>query len=144
MVNVIKAYGRDLSDVLILLEEVNLPMGDIAEHFHDFLIEREGDRLVGCAGIEIYDDVGLMSSVAVAPTFQGHGLGHKLVERIHRFALAKGLKKIYLITDTAEQFFSKLGYVVTPREDVDPKIKQSVEFTYVCAISGVCMMKILK
>jgi len=49
-----------------------------------------------------------------------------------------------LITDTSEQFFSKLGYVVTPREDVDPRIKQSVEFTYVCAISGVCMMKILK
>ena len=144
MVKIIRTRDRDLSDVLILLREVNLPTEGIVEHFHNFLIAREGARLVGCAGIEIYDDVGLMRSVVVAPTFQSHGLGHKLVERIHRFAIAKGLKKIYLITDTAEQFFSKLGYVVTPQEDIEPRIKQSVEFTYVCAISGVCMMKILK
>lgn len=144
MANIAQAVDQDLLDVLALLKEVNLPVEGVADHLRYFFVAQEGHRIVGCAGIEIYKDVGLIRSVAIHPSFQGHGLGRKLVERIHSFAIQKDLKEIYLITDTAKQFFAKLSYVVIPRDHVDPKIKQSIEFTLVCATSGVCMVKTLK
>ncbi|MCW4052317.1 MAG: hypothetical protein NWE78_03775 [Candidatus Bathyarchaeota archaeon] len=52
--------------------------------------------------------------------------------------------RLYLITETARRFFSLLGYVIVPQDDVDPKVKQSIEFTKVCATFGICMMKKLK
>ena len=85
-----------------------------------------------------------MRSVAVHPSFQGHGLGRQLVERIHDFAIENGLKRIYLITETAEKFFLIQNYVAIPRGNVDPEIKQSVEFTHVCAASAVCMVRFLE
>ncbi len=141
MVKITKAVDQDLQEVFALLKEVNLPTEGVIEHFQSYFIARNSDRLVGCIGLEIYENVGLMRSVAIHPSFQGQGLGRKLVETIHDFSMKNGLKEIYLLTETAEHYFPKFGYVVIPREEADPKVKQSVEFTTVCADSGICMVK---
>lgn len=144
MENIRKASDQDLESVLSLLEIVNLPVEGVIDHFHNFFVCQEGEQLVGCAGIEIYDDVGLIRSIAVIPSFQSRGLGHKLVNIIHRFATEKKLKEIYLLTETAEEFFLGLNYIVIPRENADEKVKQSVEFTSACPASAVCMVKTTK
>lgn len=144
MMNICKAMDQDLDAVLALLSKVNLPIEGVADHFQNFLVAWDESQLVGCAGIEIYDDVGLIRSVAVHPSLQGQGIGHALIEEIESLSRDKGLKEIYLITDTAEQFFSELSFVTIPREDANPKIKQSLEFTVLCAKCGVCMVKTLK
>ncbi|MHA1932463.1 MAG: hypothetical protein ACW96X_07980 [Promethearchaeota archaeon] len=36
---------------------------------------------------------------------------------------------MYLLTDTAEQFFYRLEYKKIPRDSTDVRIKQSIEFT---------------
>ena len=144
MVNIKRATEKDLDIVLSLLKEMKLPIAGVVDHFHNFFVGNEDGQLVGCAGIEIFDDVGLIRSVAVASSFQGRGLGRKLVNVIHKLAVEKELKKIYLLTETAEKFFSKLSYVVIPREEADIKVKQSVEFISACPASATCMLKTLK
>jgi amino-acid N-acetyltransferase len=130
-----KADNQDLQDVLILLEEVNLPREGVAESFQDFFVIRKDGKIRGCIGIEIYGDVGLMRSVAIHPSFQGQGYGGKLVETLENYARDKKLVKIYLLTDTAEKFFIKLNYNVISRDRANPKIKQSVEYTTLCTSS---------
>lgn len=144
MGNIRRAEEKDLERALSLLEEVDLPIDGVEDHFHNFVVGEEGGQLIGCAGIEIYDDKGLIRSVAVDPSFQGRGLGQKLVDSIHILAVEKKLKEIYLLTETAEKFFSKLNYIVIPREEADEKVKQSVEFISLCPASATCMVKTLR
>lgn len=144
MVVIKKAVDHDLPEIAALLELVNLSVEGVDDHFRDFLVAYEGYHLVGCIGIEIYVNVGLIRSVAVHHMFQGHGLGRELVRRMEHISIDKGLERLYLITETARRFFSLLGYVTIPRDTVDAKVKQSIEYTKVCATSGICMMKNLK
>ncbi|MFX1286337.1 MAG: arsenic resistance N-acetyltransferase ArsN2 [Promethearchaeota archaeon] len=141
MVDIIKASYDDLESVYSLLKLVSLPIDGVADNFHNFFVLWEKNQLQGCAGIEIYDEIGLLRSVAVHPSFQGQGLGQKLVETIQRFSIEKGLTEIYLLTETAERFFLKLNYVVISRDEADDKVKQSIEFISLCPISAVCMVK---
>lgn len=141
MVNIIKARKKDLQAVLALLKEVTLPGEGVSDQFQNFFVTWDCDQLVGCAGIEIYEEVGLIRSVAVQPSFQGHGLGSRLVKTIHNFACEKKIIEVYLLTETAEPFFLKQDYIVIPREEADPRVKKSIEFTSVCPDSAVCMIK---
>ena len=143
MADIIKANDQDLDSVLSLLKIVNLPTEGVDDNFHNFFVAWEGSQIVGCAGIEIYENIGLIRSVAVHPASQGRGLGYKLVNTIHRFSIERGLNEIYLLTETAEKFFSKLNYIVIPREEADDKVKQSVEFISLCPASATCMVKTL-
>ncbi len=130
-----KTNNKDLQEVLTLLEEVNLPREGVAESFQDFFVIRKNSRVIGCIGIEIYGEVGLMRSTAIHPSFQGQGYGKQLVETLENYARDKKLNRIYLLTDTAEKFFMKLNYKVISREKANPKIKQSVEYTTLCTSS---------
>ncbi|MCK5343135.1 MAG: GNAT family N-acetyltransferase, partial [Candidatus Heimdallarchaeota archaeon] len=109
------------------------------EHFQDFFIMRNDEMVVGCVGIEIYENTGLLRSLAIHPFSQGKGLGQQLVTRIEEYSAEKELNPIYLLTDTAEKFFLKLDYKIIPREETDSRVKQSIEFTMLCPSSPVLM-----
>ncbi|MHA2175823.1 MAG: arsenic resistance N-acetyltransferase ArsN2 [Candidatus Hodarchaeales archaeon] len=132
-----RVINEDLEEVYLLLKQVDLPIEGVKEHFTDFFIIRDDKKIAGCVGIEIYEDVGLLRSVAVHPSFQGKGLGQQMVGKMETYSAEQGLHTIYLLTDTAEKFFLKLGYEYISREETDERIKQSVEFTTLCPSSPV-------
>jgi amino-acid N-acetyltransferase len=74
---------------------------------------------------------------------QRHGLGQELVRRLEREAVADGVTVLVLLTQTAEPFFSRLGYVAIDRESAPAEIKASAEFRLLCPASAVCMSKAL-
>ncbi len=144
MVTIARAKNHDLREVLALLRKVNLPVEGVVDQFHNFFVARKNGNLVGCAGLEVYNSIGLIRSVAIEPSSQSQGLGRTLVRSIENLSAEKGLEEIYLLTETAKTFFSKLNYVIIPRESANPKIKQSIEFTSVCPASGICMKKTVR
>lgn len=144
MVDITKANVDDLESVFSLLKLVDLPIEGVADSFHNFYVAWEGKKLLGCGGVEVYGNVGLLRSVAVHPSFRGQGLGQKLVETIQKYSTEKGLNEIYLLTETAKEFFSKLGFNVISRNKADNRIKQSIEFTTLCPDSATSMVKTMK
>ena len=135
----------DQPKVEALLKQVNLPIEGVCDQFQNyFKIQGESDKIIGCVGVEVYGNMGLLRSVAIHPDFQRKGLGKKLVEGAEEFSKTRALKKIYLLTEGAEEFFSRLGYKTIPREQADPSVQQSLEFTTVCKDSGTCMEKDLE
>ena len=76
--------------------------------------------------------MGLLRSVAIKPSSQNQGIGQMLVRKIEEFAIESQIKKLYLLTDTAEHFFYGLDYRKIPRNSTDVRIKQSIEFTTLC------------
>jgi amino-acid N-acetyltransferase len=128
----------DLQEIAHLLEEVNLPSDDISHHLDNFLIWFD-DSLRGCIGLEIYDENALLRSVAVRSDSQGRGIGKKLTRTIIAYARLRGIKKLYLLTTTAERFFQKEGFVVISRDEVPDSIKATDEFSHLCPDSAICM-----
>ena len=133
------AAAADLPEILSLLDRAKLPRAGVPEHLADFVVAREGQRVVGCAALERYGSSALLRSVAVDVTMRGLGLGQELtkalLERARRFKLVR----VYLLTETAQQFFPRFGFKVIQRDAVDQAVRQSVEFSSACPKGAVAM-----
>lgn len=134
------AVPADLPAVLGLLGAVELPAAGVAEHVSGFVVAAEGGALVGVAGLESHGRDGLLRSVAVVRDRRGSGLGGRLTRRVVEAARAAGLRRLYLLTTTAEDYFPRHGFRRIDRRDVSAEVQESVEFREVCADSAVAMV----
>jgi amino-acid N-acetyltransferase len=124
-----------------LLSSVLLPTEGLADQFPaGFVVARENETTVGSAGLERYEDVGLLRSVAVRNERRGSGLGGALVGDRLQSARAQGVNAVYLLTTTAAPYFEKFGFVVTPRADVRGALARSAEFAHACPASATCLI----
>lgn len=99
----------------------------------------EGKRIVGSAALELHGSAGLLRSVAVAPAHRGRGLGRRLTRAALELGQARGVETVYLLTQTAGDFFSRLGFRRVPREQAEPLVGASLEFQGACPASALCM-----
>jgi len=129
--------------VIDLLATEKLPTDDLPQTLGNFVVAKQGEDVIGVAGIEIYDGYGLLRSVAVSAAYRGKGIANQLLDNIERLAAAKLLREIYLLTETAPEYFSKKGYQKITRAQVPAEVQQSTEFSHVCPQSAIVMKKIL-
>ncbi len=135
------AKPADLEPVRRLLDESGLPSRDLdAPMLRHFLVARRGPRLAGVIGLEPLGDVGLLRSAAVAAGERGRGLGVALTRAVERRAIELGVRRLYLLTTTAEEFFGKLGYRAIPRAEAPEAIRGTTEYRELCAETSVCMV----
>jgi amino-acid N-acetyltransferase len=128
-----------------LLSESGLPIEDItAQHLQHFFGYGSGLEIAGLVGLELYGEVALLRSLAVAATHRGVGLGSRLVAHAERHARDQGVRSLYLLTTTAEQFFLCRGYSRIPREDAPTAIMGTREFAGICPASSAFMVKQLE
>ena len=135
---------RDLPQIRALLERLHLPRAGVDDHLSTMLVAREGELIVGTAGLELYADGALLRSVAVEPRWQGRQLGHQLTDAALRLATTSGASTVFLLTTTAERFFPKFGFEQIDREQVPPSVRESVEFQSACPASAIVMRKHLR
>ena len=134
----------DESAVKQLLSESSLPISDItAQHLQDFFGYGSGPELEGVIGLELFGEVALLRSLAVAASRRNSGLGSRLVAHAERHARDQGVQSLFLLTTTAEKFFLRRGYARIPREDAPAAIKTTSEFSGICPTSSAFMVKYL-
>ncbi len=97
--------------------------------------------MVGAAAIERYGANGLLRSVVVAPGQRGAGVGRAVVAAAEDLARAEGIRNLYLLTETAIDWFPRLGYAIVERPVAIAAVGSSVEFTTVCRDTGVPMVR---
>lgn len=138
------AGPADLASVHELLQECGLPRTGLCQGVGTLLlVVRDGGRVVGCGALELYGSSALLRSLAVAPAWRGRGVGRAVSERALELARRLEQTQVYLLTQTAEGFFARLGFRATARDAVPAPVARSVEFTSVCPASAVCMVKAL-
>jgi len=135
------ASADDLQAILDLLSLVQLPHDGVAENLSDFLVARdESARLIATIGIERHGDTALLRSAAVAPEYQGCGIGSRLTERLLERATNNGMERVVLLTSTASDFFARrFGFCETSRAAFDKDLTASSEWNLPRCSSAVCM-----
>jgi amino-acid N-acetyltransferase len=135
---------EELPAVLSLLERSRLPLDGVGEHLGSALVARHKGNVVGSAILELYGDSALLRSVAVRQAFRGRGLGARLTQAALDLARARGVRRAYLLTETAAEFFPRFGFRAISRERVPETVRTSVEFVSACPVGALVMEKELE
>jgi amino-acid N-acetyltransferase len=129
--------------VLNLLSAAELPVNDLPVVLDNFIVAIDDDGVTGVAGLELYGNYGLLRSVAVDKNQRGKGIAAELLHQIEVIATNKGLHELYLLTETAAEYFDNKGYEHIARKNIPEEIKESSQFRHVCPESAIAMKKTL-
>ena len=138
------ATAEDEKQIKQILTDSDLHHHDISSsQLQHFIIVKDDNALslVGVVGLERKGDVGLLRSLAVLQTYRRQGLATQLVNKIEEYARSQQVGTLYLLTLTAEDFFSERGYQKTDRESAPDALQETTEFKSLCPQTAVCMKK---
>lgn len=128
------AGSTDIRHLTDFLKANSLPTVGVQDCLENFIIAVNADgSWVGVAGYEMYGRNALLRSVAVDKRSRNLGHGRTLVETALANARKQGAQTVYLLTETAEQYFSRLGFTPIERDRIEPAVKNSPEFGECCS-----------
>ncbi len=136
-----RATVAEVPAIAGLLQAAGLPHEDFAPHVAHFLVARNGGDVIGAVGAEVAGPEALLRSLVVEKAWRGRGLGDELVQRLEAAAQAWGVRRWWLLTTTAEAFFLKRGFRLTPRAEAPAAIATTAEFCGLCPSIAVCLSR---
>ena len=94
----------------------------------DFVVVDVEGSIVGCAGLKVtWHDLSEIVSLAVAPAYQGRGLGRRLCLPLIDEARRLGIPTVFTLTYQIG-FFARLGFQVVPKHTLSQKVWQDCVF----------------
>jgi amino-acid N-acetyltransferase len=131
------------ADVVTLLRSCELATDDLAlcDSLAPITARANNGWLQGCVALAGRGDVVPLRSLAVARAARGRQLGARLVACAERLVVERGQREIYLLTETAADFFARLGYCAVAREEVAPEIRATAQFARLCPGAAVVLHK---
>ena len=127
---ILPATAEDMPRIREILDRTGVGAADLgADRWSDFNVLLDETGVVGCVALEIHDDAGILRSLAVVPELRGRGFGWMLADSAVARARAAGMRRLYLMTESATDFFAeKLGFRAVDRGTVDQGVAQSRHF----------------
>ncbi len=124
------ARPEDMAEVRALIEDVGLAATEATDgQNRDFLVLRNETGFVGCVALSVYGEDAILHSLAVGRDARSHGYGWMLAETVVSEARHRGVRRVYLLTETASDFFAaKLGFRVVVPATVEPAVMESPTF----------------
>lgn len=132
--------GEALAEARRALVEAGLPASDLDGGAATFFRLDDESGALGWGAFELHGRDALVRSMVVAPDRRGAGAGSDLVAGILRAAAEAGARRAWLLTETAEGFFARLGFVRRERAGAPAAIRRTAQFERLCPASAQCMM----
>jgi amino-acid N-acetyltransferase len=140
------ASPADLPAVASLLSEAHLAPNALESQFGpQFAVAVAADTgaVIGAAGVELYAApearYGLLRSAVVDTHWRGHGVGAALTEDRLAWAEHEALRAVYLLTETAAEYWPRFGFERTARDAAPAALQSSHEWKQGCPASAVAM-----
>lgn len=134
--------SEDLPHVQALVHDAGLPL-DGLDTAALVLVATDHTGILGTAAVESHGQplpALLLRSVAVADQARGHGVGAALT----RAALAYADEQhapVALLTETAQDYFSRFGFRAVAREDLPVALHASAELQGACPASAPALLR---
>lgn len=119
------------------------PLVTLYEDVQEFWVAEADGELLGCGALHVlWEDLGELRTVAVAPSGTGRGIGHAIVEKLIEVAMDLRLARLFVLTFETK-FFARLGFMEidgTPvsaevyeemRRSVDEGVAEFLDLPYV-------------
>lgn len=135
------AASEDHSAIVALLEDAKLLADDLDPQLEHFFTASVDSRIVAAGGLEIYAENALLRSLVVMPEIRGQQVGARLYKKLSNYAEIKQVRQLYLLTETAESFFSAQGFETIARSNVPASIRSTQQFSDLCPDSATVMIK---
>ncbi len=135
------ARDSDLSSIEQLLREASLPVDGVRDAVSGFVVAEDRSRIVAVGGLERCGDDALLRSLVVVPSARGSGIGHRLVAQLLEGARTAGITRLWLLTETAEEFFRRFGFRRVERDRVPDAVRATDEFSHACPASATAMAR---
>lgn len=135
------ATSGDLVAVEEALLAAGLPTAGVRDQFGPSYVVAESDGVViGATGIEVHRDFGLLRSAVVVAAWRKKGVGDALTRDRIAWSRREGLQALYLLTNTAADYFPRFGFARVERAVVPNAIQASREFAETSCASATVMM----
>jgi N-acetylglutamate synthase-like GNAT family acetyltransferase len=105
----------------------------IASRAHEYMVAEADGEIVGCVHLDEYSpSLGELRSLAVAPGWQGKGVGRALVEACERFARRRRYLTLFAVSND-DVFFAKHGFAPRHIPELDRERSEVSKFKGVYA-----------
>ena len=118
-----------------------LPDDDCAEQAGSFVGVFDGPKLVAAGGLEAAGDCALLRSVVVDRAYRSRGLARRITLHLLERAAQENYRAVYLLTESAAQYFESLGFSRVERAGVPQAVAATRQFAALCPDSAVCMSR---
>lgn len=135
---------QEIEEIKAILREGNLPISDINEDNIRFFVIKADEEIIGIIGLERYNGIGLLRSLAVKDRYKKKGVGRQLIDTLVGYAKEQNLQELYLLTTTTEKYFERFGFENIERCFVPVEIVKSRQFSKICPSSATIMKKIIR
>ena len=134
-----RAGAEDLGAIESLLSGSSLPLQGVRDHRQHFFVAVEGTEIIGTIGLEVYGEEGLLRSLVVGENHRSRGVGAVLYDRLLSEARELDIRRLVLLTTTAERYFTQRGFRRIPRSSITGSLAGSAEFAGACPATATCM-----
>lgn len=122
-----------------LLQDSGLPVSDLRIDTDFLLAGYEEGSLIATGALEFHFPFALLRSLSVRLGTRGKSIGSQMVDALLSEARERKVEAVYLLTESAKDFFLKKGFEEVNRDHVPQEIKQTQEFTTLCSSSAIVM-----
>lgn len=124
--------NNDLTAIFRLLNHYNLITQDIDFNNQYFLGLKQQQNCIAIGALEFYRPYALIRSVAVSEKEKHKGYAKQICKALFQHALSENIIELYLLTETAEEFFSRQGFEIIDRNTAPQIIKSTSQFSTLC------------
>jgi len=135
-----RATENDLRSIEILLEANDLPTIHLAPYIKQFMVvETDDNVLIGVIGLHTTGKKVLLSSFAVSVSRRKCGLGLMLVQHVLEQLQQEKYENVYLLTQTAKEYFIHLGFNLIARSEMPQELLLQSGLDMACPSSSICL-----
>lgn len=135
-----QATADDLTKVQELLISRGLPTAGVENNIIHFLLATsKNNELLAVIGMERAGSNGLLRSLVTDPNFCKRGIAAELVRSAVAVARKHGVKRLYLMTQTAEKYMKRFGFKTIERQEIPEDLLKQSQLTAACPACSTCM-----
>ena len=124
-----------------MLSNFNLITQDIDFINHYYIGLPSCQCYAAAGGLEFHFPYALVRSVVVLPRYQRRGYARIICNALSARAIRNNIEELYLLTESAQGFFEKVGFAAVDRSNVPAPIRNTGQFSSLCPADAVIMKK---